>query len=276
MANKAKKLEQQEETRSTAVVEVGTTAAAMRDSEDALEILNRRNELFEQVLAVAMKATKASDWKDFGGKPYLESTGCEKVALRFGISTKQPRYDPPNGEEFEDSKGKYYVYTCWMTIVFGKQEFDAMGTCSSRDKFFGQTSGGGYKPLADVDRPNIKKKAYTNAFQNGIKRALGLRGLSWEDLEAYKITKAGKGSVSFKKKGEEVKAEGPRKPFWTSEWKGKTFLWAKVGEHFTEAMLKKLGFKLNEKGTAYFADHTTELENHLLDAFESAEAGGAK
>ena len=63
---------------------------------------------------------------------------------------------------------------------------EAIGSCSSRDKFFAWDKRAGengeYKQLSDVDETNIQKAAYSNMVMNGVTRLLGIRNLSWDEL----------------------------------------------------------------------------------------------
>jgi hypothetical protein len=57
----------------------------------------------------------------------------------------------------------------------------------------------------------VKKAAYTNLLGNGITRILGLRNLTWEDLQEFAgISKDQVGRVDYKKNGKaqsEIKSE---------------------------------------------------------------------
>ena len=59
-------------------------------------------------------------------------------------------------------------------------ETSEIGTCSSRDDFFGK-KGGEFKPISEVDATDIKKKSFTNWANRIIKKLLGL-SFTWEEL----------------------------------------------------------------------------------------------
>ena len=204
--------------------------------DDALEIIQKRNQLFDQVLSVAIKSTGANDWSDQGGKPYLEASGAEKCARRFGISICDLKIER---EQLEDESGKYYFYTCIGKARLGNEVIEAVGTCSSRNKFFG-TVGGKLKAVQDVDIANIKKTAVTNFRGNAIRQILGLNKITWETLKEHGISRDGTSKVNFDKgaskaavtKQAEVAEFNAKKPFWQSEYNGKTYINARVGNHF--------------------------------------------
>ena len=209
---------------------------------DALDIIDKRSAIFEKVLAVAVNATNSNDWKDMGGKPYLESSGCEKAARRFGVSI----YDVTiEREDLNDDNGRYYLYTVMGKASLGNESIESIGTCSSRDKFFAtniewftnkdgeRKSKKTNKPIQDVDIANIKKKAYTNFMGNAVRKLLGLNNMTWEMLEKYGIGKGGSVTkVAFDKgaskaavtKTSQLAESNAKKPFWTSEYQGKNTL----------------------------------------------------
>jgi hypothetical protein len=63
-----------------------------------------------------------------------------------------------------------------------------MGTCGQRDRFFGYDSKTkSYKDTADIDETNVMKASYSNFTVNAITHLLGLRNLTWEQLDAAKV-----------------------------------------------------------------------------------------
>lgn len=152
-----------------------------------------------KIKQLALKVTNASDWTDQQGKPYLQASGSEKVANLFNISW---RIDEPTMEEETDG-AITYIYKGAFSL--GGRTIEVEGSRSSRDEFFkkyewknGQKVG--EKPL---DRRDLKMAAMTNLLGNGITRILGIRNLTWEDLEQYaKIKKEQVSRVEYKTKGE--------------------------------------------------------------------------
>ena len=140
----------------------------------------KRIEAIKKIIRAALRITNHRDWVIIAGEPYLMSSGAEKVARLFGISWYNMEIKE---EEREDEKGKYYTYTCKAKFRLGETEIEAIGTSSTRSKFFGWVRGK-LKELHEIDIPSVKKASMTNCILNGVKRLLGLRNLTLEDLKA--------------------------------------------------------------------------------------------
>ena len=153
-----------------------------------------------KIKQLALKVTNASDWTDQGGKPYMQASGAEKVANLFNISwgflTPEPicKQDPDG----------HYTYTFQGRFSMGSRSIEVEGSRSSKDGFFAKYRyEGGQKievPVADRDNErDVKMAAMTNLLGNGITRILGIRNLTWEDLEKYAgIKKEQVGRVEYK------------------------------------------------------------------------------
>ena len=144
----------------------------------------KRIEAVKKIIRAALRITNHRDWVIIAGEPYLTASGAEKVARLFGISWYDMNIQE---EEREDEKGKYYMYTCKAKFKLGEVEIEAVGTCSTRNKFF-YLAKGRVKELHEIDIPSVKKTAMTNCILNGVKRLLGLRNLTLEDLKSAGIS----------------------------------------------------------------------------------------
>ena len=69
---------------------------------------------------------------------------------------------------------------------------EAVGSCSSRDKLLGKKAGE-FKAWDEVDDYSVHSKAVTRGERNAVLRLLGLRGLTWADLEAAGIVQGAAG-----------------------------------------------------------------------------------
>lgn len=168
------------------------------DLELALKVAERNEELCRKIKILAIKQTNMTDWVDMDGKPYLQSKGAEKIARLFGISWRIcDGY--PKRETQNDEKGAYYFYTFKGEFEMGGKTIEAIGTCSQRDRFFGR-SGKELKSESEIDVTNIIRKANTNMEVNGITRLLGIRSMTWADLEQAGIKQNATGAVNFKSK----------------------------------------------------------------------------
>jgi len=220
-------------------VEPETLPVSIEPVELSPEIIRRLTaqvELYQQAINIAIKLTNAWDWTNHGGKPYLMASGTDKVKnpFRINLSPQEPRR-----EERKDAKGEYYLYTCYgeATSNLLGVTIKGIGTCSSRDQFFGSFTkttpiGGGkvrrervMRPLEEIDEQNIKKKSVTNWRQGMVKQLLGLENITWEQIKGAgidleKITKVefkttkppvGRKPEAEKKAPEQAPGEAPEK-----------------------------------------------------------------
>jgi hypothetical protein len=171
----------------------------LRPEDLPLEEIEKRTLMFPKILEIAVKNTQASDWVDFGGKPWLDTPGAERIARVFGFTVKDTRFEKL---ERSDSDGPYYIYIYYGRVGLSKADLwiDAIGTCSSRKPFHSMEHGR-RKNLEDIDETKIIKDAFSNMIENGVTRFLGLRGLEWETLERFGIKREEVSKVEFKTKG---------------------------------------------------------------------------
>jgi hypothetical protein len=164
-------------------------------TDDIIASAERRVAQIDKVVTLAIKRTNAQDWVDQQGKPYLTSSGAEKIARLFGVSWKILKSEKVNTN---DEKGTFYFYqvTGVFSLAGGKDSVEAVGTCSSKDQFFAKC-GGEFKPMSEVDETNIMKAAYSNCIGNGITRLLGIRNLTWDQVHAGGIDSSKTAKVSY-------------------------------------------------------------------------------
>ena len=176
----------------------------------------QRIEAIKKIKAVALALTNANDWVDQQGKPYLQASGSEKIAGAFDVSweflTLEPAYE-------EDPDG-HYTYTYHGKFSMAGRTIHVDGSRSSNDGFFKQyTYPEGQerveKPVNErTNKRDVKMAALTNLLGNGITRLLGIRNLTYADLERFAGIKKGTlGKVEYKsdrppiKQPEEKKSE---------------------------------------------------------------------
>ncbi|MFA5560113.1 MAG: hypothetical protein WDA59_11785 [Methanofastidiosum sp.] len=204
------------------------------------DIAEKRIEAIKKIKQVALKVTNSNDWVDQGGKPYLQASGAEKVARTFGISW---RIDEPILTIEED--GNYsYTYKGYFTL--GSSNIEAIGSRGTKDPFFSK-SHGEQKPLSEIDRNDVKKAAYTNLLGNGITRILGIRNLTWEELEAAGIHRNKTSRVDYGKAEMSESAKELRK---------------KIGEMLLEMAFddKEEASRLLEKFTSFIGKDGKEVK----------------
>ena len=154
------------------------------------EKAEKRIEGVNKIKQLALRVTNSHDWVDQQGKPSLQVSGSEKVARLFGISWA---IDEPTYQQEEDG---HFAYTYKGYFSVGNATIEAIGTRSSKDKFFSVR----YKwneekkkkepfdvPPSEIDKGDLKKGAYTNCIGNGITRLLGIRNLTYDDLKSASL-----------------------------------------------------------------------------------------
>lgn len=167
------------------------------------EQAEKRIDAMQKIKKIALKLTNRHDWTDQNGKPYLQVSGAEKVARLFGISW---RISEPI---CENEEGGHYSFTYKGNFSLAGATIEVIGTRSSKDGFFKKYSWeNGTKtdlPPSAIDRGDVKKAALTNLLGNGITRILGLRNLTYEDLQEYAgLTQEMIDKVDYKKKGQKT------------------------------------------------------------------------
>lgn len=155
------------------------------------EAAERRVDAVNRIKNLSLRVTNHQDWTNQGGKPYLQVSGSEKVARLFGISW---RLDPPTREDHNDG---HFSYTFKGYFSMGTAEIEVVGTRSSSDPFFAGSKENP-NPPSEIDRNDVKKGAMTNCIGNGISRLLGIRNLTWEELNAAGISQEKTGKVNYK------------------------------------------------------------------------------
>ena len=212
------------------------------------EQAEKRIEAMAKIKKVALKLTNRHDWTDQGGKPYLQVSGAEKVGRLFGISW---RIDEP---VFENEEGGHFSYTYKGYFSLAGATIEAIGTRSSKDGFFtryeygpkddnGKSTRTALPPSA-IDKGDVKKAAYTNLLGNGITRILGLRNLTYEDLQEFAgITKEMIAKVEYKSGKKPEQASGQTSGDCISEAQSKRLFAIYKGAGKTDDEVKRYLFE---------------------------------
>jgi hypothetical protein len=169
------------------------------------DMAEKRVNAIKRIKQAALSVTSKHDWVDQGGKPYLQVSGSEKIARLFGMSWT---IDEPQLTTEEDG---HFSYTYKGKFTIGSTPpIDFIGSRGSKDAFFSKSHGNDIPP-SEIDRNDIKKAAYTNLLGNGITRLLGLRNLTWEEVNNAGIKKEDAGKVEYTKKEMSEKGKDIRK-----------------------------------------------------------------
>ena len=249
------------------------------------EQAEKRIAAVKKIKSLALAVTNANDWTDQNKKPYLQVSGSEKVARLFGVNW---RIDTPEREDHEDG---HFTFTFKGAFELKGATIEAVGTRCSRAKFFSVR----YKwneqekkklpydvPPSEIDKGNVKKAAYTNCIGNGITRLLGIRNMTWEEIEAFSNFK--RGEVTAIQYGSKDKDKGntPQGKAHSSKpisEKQRKMLWAKMKENkMSDAEAKEfyeeeLGQNPTLKEASAFIDKFDERFAKYTEAKDNASTG---
>lgn len=167
------------------------------DYDNVLMLAERADKMvtaLNKIMAAAIKVTTPKDWVMIGGTPYLQESGATKVARLFGIGWQIHAGFP----KVEYDGDGYPTYTYRMTFTMGKQAIEAEGMRNARDEFFAGKRTGKQKTVDEIDLADVKRAAYTNCLNRGIKAILpGLRNLDAATIEANGVKIDESGGYTF-------------------------------------------------------------------------------
>jgi len=155
-----------------------------------------------KIKQLALKVTNPRDWTNQQGNPYLQVSGAEKIANLFNVSWSFLTPEPICDTEADG----HYTYTFQGRFTMGGRSIEVEGSRSSKDSFFKQNVYENDKKREKTiderdNRRDVKMAALTNLLGNGITRLLGIRNLTWDDLEKFAGIKQEDvlGKVEYKK-----------------------------------------------------------------------------
>jgi hypothetical protein len=201
------------------VYDVGYEAGVPQLADDSLIRIAKeaeaRIDAVNKIKQIALKVTNARDWTDQQGQPYLQVSGSEKVAGVFNVSW---RISEPIYEEEADG---HFTFTYTGRFAIPGREIEVTGSRSSKDPFFkkyeyvkeeGKPDKKVEKPISSIDKRDVKMAAMTNLLGNGITRLLGIRNLTWNDLEQFAgIKKEEVTAIQYKGKNGKEPLKEPQK-----------------------------------------------------------------
>lgn len=177
------------------------------------EQAEKRVDALNKIKLIALRATNAHDWTDHQGKPWLQESGATKVGRLFGVTWKIV------GPELETYEDGHFNYTYQGIFKLADIPIDAIGSRQSKDGFFNTR----YKwddvkkkmmpkdvPPSEIDKGDVKKAAWANCLARGITTILGIKNLTWEEIEQHtNIRKNDVTSIMYNK-GKEKGKKGPK------------------------------------------------------------------
>lgn len=135
-------------------------------------------------------------WANYNGTPRPTAKASSRIAQAFGVRAIIEDRETVKETDELGPLVTYEFYGVARLEAMGL-EIPIMGSCNSRDPFFG-TVQGEPKPLHQIHLPNVKKKALNNFRVNAVIEACGLRGLTWEDLKKHGVEQSEQEEVSFR------------------------------------------------------------------------------
>lgn len=239
---------------------------------DIAEQAERRVAAIIKIKKVALMVTNKYDWTNMQDKPYLMTSGSEKIANLFNISW---RIDEPRFEVEDDG---HFTYTFKGEFSLADRTVEVEGSRSSKDPFFKKydwiEDADGKKtkkekPISAIDKRDVKMAALTNLLGNGISRILGIRNLQWSDLEEFAgIKKEDVQGIEYKTKGmikePQKKSSEPDQPAdqpdnSISDPQRKRFYAIAKNTKATDDQIKKWLFK------EYKIEHSKDIPKNLYD-----------
>lgn len=178
---------------------VAIVSAQEETSEIEVERLEKQVELRSRMLRAFLKALRPHDFIDFGGKPYLEGEGAMRIAAVAGLGVRTVSLEK---EMIGDG---HYKYIATVEVTGGSRNpVTDEGDCASNDRFFQRNKV--QPPAAEINSSDVRKKAVENGRTRAICAFLGLKGLSWSDLQEFGFNPSVSGAkVDFKKGGMDEK-----------------------------------------------------------------------
>jgi ribosomal protein S12 len=202
----------------TLAKEAGIQIQPSKEEEPLLARLEQRVEIYDKIISLILKFTKPQDWMDFGGKPFLTSYGAERIRPHLGIKILQADFQIMRRK---DKEGKEYELVVYHGLCqFRDDVFPAIGLASTKNTFYRSRKETDpetgkevtvYLPYEEVDISNIIQHAYSMMIRNAVTRVIGLRNLSWEQLEKAGLKIEDIPAVRFKRQKEAERNVGRKR-----------------------------------------------------------------
>ncbi len=173
-----------------------------------IAVMDKAADARKAIFQACLRRAQPDDFIDFDGKPYLEGEGADRIAAIVGIQLSRPLIEVRTvGDDiFVEVVGE----ATWPLTGAVASEF---GSCSTRDKFFSgrdgdsatmsrllESANGDRKLAAEMLAGHVKKKAIANWKSRVVSAVLGVKGLTWADLEKLGLNRSQSGAaVQFKK-----------------------------------------------------------------------------
>lgn len=200
-----------------------------------------------------------------GNKPTLLKAGAEKLAHTFRFA---PKYEEISGCKEEDGLIVYKIRCDLIHIPTGNFVGSGLGACNSKERK--------YQKSQPWDIQNtLYKMACKRALVAAVLNATAASDIFTQDIEDdpetfQKETRQKPAVQTSQAHGQYVSSE--KTPFWKSDFKDKTYIFARVSSLYSEEFLKGLGLKEGKTAGVYNALYTPGIEASLIKGNSSKES----
>jgi len=178
-------------------------------AEEIQESTQRRAIAMQEIRNQIIRSIKDLEWISFGGKPYPDADKLCKFIMNLDVGYKI--FDGPKiiAELNDSNNNKYIIFQARCRAWIGKESdpfvvIEEVGHAVSSDGFFEHQEFG-------ERLKNIMEKTATNAFGRAMRTLLGLRGLTWKELEKLGVKPVAEVKFKTKKKKKSENNENQNK-----------------------------------------------------------------
>jgi hypothetical protein len=204
----------------TAPAEMSTLANAAQEAE-------RRALLLKSVIGHIVKVCSEGNIMRLGENPYITTDGCQRIARVMGVSFDAPTIEK-RWEDSKDGERVFIVDVCGQATAFGQTVFEVGGATSEDDFYRKKVEGKNGAPTTYVLRSplmeirlEVQKKAVANWQGRCVRTLLGLKQLTWADLENAGFSRDRAASVDYKTGRQTAGNDGAEDQAKLDEVKGK-------------------------------------------------------
>ncbi len=157
-----------------------------------LKEADARATMMNTMVKNVVKACHQRNIIDMGGNPYIDDDGCQKIARVVGVSYSSPEIKE-GYEDNENGQKEYVVEVSGEATLLGQTIYE-FGACTSNDGFISKRGN-----LSSLQmKIEIKKKAICNWRGRCVRSLLGLKELTWKELQSVGFSQDNASKVDYK------------------------------------------------------------------------------
>lgn len=166
---------------------------AEEESSIMLSNMENRVQLIKYAISIIPQVCHERNILDMGGNPYIDSDGCQKIAVAAGISFSRPQVESEWVDD-PDTGARVYEVIVEGEANLGNKSIFEVGGCNSQDKFLSSRK----LPTLQL-KLEVKKKALANWQGRCVRTLLGLKELTWKELENAGFRQGKAPSIDYNK-----------------------------------------------------------------------------